>query len=174
MSRALLLSCLLFAAAHAVEPDQGLDEVTADLSAEPALIPGLTPGTPPPVDQVDALAQAISSGLRCPVCQGLSVADSTSAAAVQMHHRVRELVAAGYTRQEIDDYFVSKYGEWVLLEPTRGGLNSIVWIGPLLAAALGLLAALSFVRESDKAAAPPPRPPDDPYAASLLAEVDDD
>lgn len=172
MSRLLWLGLWLWlGAAHAVDMPAPAD---FDVAEEVGLLPGLPPGPPPPADQVDALTQAIASQLRCPVCQGLSVADSTAPTAVQLQHRVRELVAAGYSRQEIEDYFVSKYGEWILLEPTRGGLNSIVWIGPLLAAALGLLAALSFVRESEEQHAPPKRDPDDPYAASLLAEVDDD
>ena len=143
-------------------------------------IPGMEPGTPPAADVVDAEAVEIGSRLRCPVCQGLSVADSTSAAAVTMQNRVRELVAQGYSREQIEDYFVSKYGEWVLLDPQRGGLNDLIRFGPLVLLAMGLLAATLVARRSDDATRPAaassaaPTIPDDPYAADLLAEVDHD
>jgi len=139
-------------------------------------IPGLPPGPPPPADQIDALAREIGAVLRCPVCQGLSVADSTSNAAVLMQNRIRELVAMGYTRAEIEDYFVARYGEWVLLYPRAAGLNRLVWIGPLLALGLGVLMASTFLRGQTAAPPPPPkRPPgDDPWVDRLLQEVDDD
>lgn len=174
MKTLLLLAAL---AAAAPPGDERVDATTEALASEPALIPGLPPGTPPPATEVDAVAQAIGQGLRCPVCQGLSVADSTSNAAVMMQRRIRELVAAGYSRQEIEDFFVGKYGEWVLLAPPNQGMNRIVWIGPALAAAIGLIIAGTFVRGGSSAPPPSPSPaarPDDPYKARLLSEVEDD
>lgn len=138
------------------------------------LIPGLDPGPPPPSADVDRLAHEIGLTLRCPVCQGLSVADSTSVAAVQMQRRIRELVGLGYTRADIEDYFVSRYGEWILLSPTAGGLNLLVWLGPLLAAGLGLGLASTFLRAPAARPAPAAPTADDPYTRRLLAEVDDD
>jgi cytochrome c-type biogenesis protein CcmH len=157
-----------------LQPEAQAEEPAVE-QVESIGIPDVLPGPVPSEEEVDVLTQKISAGLRCPVCQGLSVADSTSAAAVQMQHRIRELVALGYSRQAIEDYFTSKYGEWVLLDPTSSGLNRIIWIGPLLAALLGLIAAMTFLQASEEEE---PLPPldlnDDPYASSLLAEVDDD
>ncbi|MCB9682724.1 MAG: cytochrome c-type biogenesis protein CcmH [Alphaproteobacteria bacterium] len=162
---------------------------TADVPADDDAgqgIPGLPPGPPPPADQVDRIARDIGLGLRCPVCQGLSVADSTSSAAVMMQRRIRELVAQGYDRDDINDFFASKYGEWVLLQPRNGGLNQLVWIGPLLAFGLGLIAASSMLVRRDDDEGPDTvvsdaarRGPDgddveDPHLARLLSEVDDD
>lgn len=151
----------------------------------PALIEGLDPSHPPPSPEAAlALARSIGSELRCPVCQGLSVADSNSNAAVSMQRRIQALVDAGYTRREIEDYFISKYGEWVLLKPTNTGLNQLVWIGPMLALGLGVAASMSFLRRKDEDRGPDtivdesptraPQAPTDPYTALLLQDVDDD
>lgn len=142
------------------------------------LIPGLPPGDPPPEAEIDAMTAEIGGILRCPVCQGLSVAGSTSPAAVNMQHRIRELVAAGYERQEILDYFATKYGEWILLQPTTGGLNWLVWIGPLLAGGMALFLATSVAQTGEEphidGFGDPLTTEEDPYAALLLAEVDDE
>src|SRR5439155_437257 len=82
----------------------------------------------------EARAQAIAAQLRCPVCQNESVADSPSELAAQMRTLIRAKVAAGETDQQIVDYFVSKYGEWILLEPPRRGPLWIVWLAPSVAA----------------------------------------
>jgi len=92
-----------------------------------------------------ARAQAIAAKLRCPVCQNESVADSPSELAAQMRTLIREKVAAGETDQQIVDYFVSKYGEWILLEPPRRGLLWIVWLAPAAALLGGAYLALSYV-----------------------------
>lgn len=147
--------------------------------AEPEyLIPGLPPGPAPTPEEAEKLSRSIGEGLRCPVCQGLSIADSSASAAVMMYKLTRELVAAGYTRAEIEDYFVSKYGEWVLLDPRQGGLNQLVWIGPALAFGLGLLAALAFLRRAGDGVPAPVSvagaDPDDDFSRRILNEAEDD
>ncbi|MCB9766517.1 MAG: cytochrome c-type biogenesis protein CcmH, partial [Alphaproteobacteria bacterium] len=72
---------------------------------------------------MEARTLTLAHGLRCPVCQGMSVADSSSEAAVNMKNRIRELVTAGYTDDQIEDYFIDRYGTWVLLEPPDDGVN---------------------------------------------------
>ena len=95
---------------------------------------------------VDDRMREIAAGLRCPVCQNLSVADSPSQLAQQMRALIRERLVAGKSREQIEAYFVSKYGEWVLLSPRRRGLNLLLWVGPLAGAALGLLLAARYLR----------------------------
>ncbi len=75
--------------------------------------------------------------MRCPVCQGMSIADSPSASALAMMSQVRDLLARGYTEQQVLDYFVRSYGEFVLLEPTARGFNLVVWLLPLAGVAAG-------------------------------------
>ena len=86
----------------------------------------------PPYDPaLEARTREVAAGLRCPVCQGLSIQDSPSELAVQMKDLVREQLRAGKSREEVEAYFVSKYGEWVLLEPKARGANLIVYLLPV-------------------------------------------
>jgi cytochrome c-type biogenesis protein CcmH len=127
----------------------------------------------------EARVQALGKQLRCPMCQGLSIADSNSSAARAQMDKVRELVASGRTDQEIRDYFTSRYGEWALLEPPASGMNLLVWLLPLLLLVGGGLAIARTMRRP--AAAPPartaepeqkgPAPSDDPYLEAVRAEL---
>jgi cytochrome c-type biogenesis protein CcmH len=65
------------------------------------------------------------------VCQGLSLADSPSELSMQMKQVVRDQLAAGKSPEEVKAYFVSKYGEWILLEPKPRGMNLAVYLLPL-------------------------------------------
>lgn len=88
----------------------------------------------------------IAAELRCVVCQNLSVADSPSEMAQQMRAIVREQLQAGKTPQEIKDFFVSKYGEWVLLAPSPKGFGLLVWVGPFAVLIAGLGVGVYFLR----------------------------
>lgn len=94
-----------------------------------------------------ARAEAIGEDLRCPVCQGLSVADSHSPTAEAMREDIRRRVDAGESDRAIKAYYVSRYSEWVLLRPETSGIGGLIWILPvaaLLLAAAGL--AFAFRR----------------------------
>ncbi len=97
---------------------------------------------------LDAQAQAIAARLRCPVCQNESVADSPAELAKQMRALIRDRLEAGETPDQIIAYFVSRYGDWILLEPPRKGLSWLVWIGPPVALAIGLTLAGAFLRRT--------------------------
>jgi cytochrome c-type biogenesis protein CcmH len=88
--------------------------------------------------ELDDRTRAVASELRCVVCQNLSVADSPSEMAQQMKGIIREQLQAGKTPAEIKDYFVSKYGEWVLLKPATTGFSLVLWVLPFIALAIGL------------------------------------
>jgi cytochrome c-type biogenesis protein CcmH len=90
--------------------------------------------------------RAISTELRCVVCQNLSVADSPSEMAQQMRAIVREQLQAGKTPQEVKDFFVSKYGEWVLLKPSTRGFGLLVWVVPFVVLIIGLGLGIFFIR----------------------------
>jgi cytochrome c-type biogenesis protein CcmH len=147
-------------------------------SEESGPIPGIPPGPAPPAEQVQNLSYQIGVKLRCPVCQGLSVADSTSIAAIQMQNRIRELVAAGYSEDQIEAYFVERYGEWVLLEPPFRN-NLLIWLGPGLGVGLGLAwaaaVALKWRKEPDDVPLPSDvgLVPKDRYEQRLLAELEE-
>lgn len=104
-----------------------------------------------------ARTEEVAALLRCPVCQGLSVADSPSTMASNMRAHVKELVAAGYDQEQILAYFERSYGEFVRLKPPLRGVNWLVWLAPVL----GLLAGAAVIGwvlrapRSAPAAAPP-------------------
>jgi cytochrome c-type biogenesis protein CcmH len=98
-------------------------------------VPGAGAATAAP--DLEDTVREIASELRCVVCQNLSVADSPSELAKEMRNLVRELVQQGKTREEIQAYFVSRYGEFVLLSPTKRGFNLVVWVLPFLALIVG-------------------------------------
>lgn len=75
----------------------------------------------------------VAAELRCPVCQNLSVADSPSEMATQMRELIHEKLKQGESPEQIRSYFVSRYGEWVLLAPTRQGFNWVAWLLPFVA-----------------------------------------
>lgn len=141
----------------------------AAAAAEIASAPGLDEPPlmdPPSEADAEALTKRISKGLRCPVCQGLSVADSNAEAARAMHTRIGELVRQGYTQGQIEDYFVDRYGQWVRLEPPPEGLNWIIWIGPVVVFVIGAGFIATRVRGRDEdAVAPSPLPPPAPAPA---------
>jgi cytochrome c-type biogenesis protein CcmH len=101
--------------------------------------------------------------LRCPVCQGMSVADSPAEMAVNMKGQVRELLARGYTEEQILEYFEKSYGQFVLLKPK----SPMVWLLPVIALVLGVI-VVYFKLKNLKGPPDPPQPPapptgDDPY-----------
>ena len=126
----------------------------------------------------EARVQALGKQLRCPMCQGLSIADSGSSAARAQMDKVRELVAAGRSDREIREYFTSRYGEWALLEPPASGMNLLVWLLPLLLLVGGGLAIARTMRRpapvapTAAAATEDRQPPaDDPYLEAVRAEL---
>jgi cytochrome c-type biogenesis protein CcmH len=89
----------------------------------------------------------VASQLRCPVCQGLSIQDSPSELSQQMRAVVKDQLRAGKTPDEVKAYFISKYGEWILLEPKPQGFNLLVYALPILLIAAGLGVIVVAVRK---------------------------
>jgi cytochrome c-type biogenesis protein CcmH len=96
---------------------------------------------------LEARTRAMAAQLRCPVCQGLSLQDSPSELAQQMRDVVKQQLASGKTDDEVKQFFVGRYGEWILMSPTAHGFNWLVYVLPVFALALGLgLLALAVRR----------------------------
>jgi cytochrome c-type biogenesis protein CcmH len=102
---------------------------------------------------LEARADEVAGLLRCPVCQGLSVADSPSTMASNMRAQVKELVAAGYDEEQILSYFERSYGEFVRLKPPLRGVNWLVWLAPFLGLLLGAVVIAWALRAPRAAAA---------------------
>ena len=95
---------------------------------------------------LEARTRAVAARLRCPVCQGLSLADSPSELSQEMKNVVREQLAAGASPQAVEAYFVAKYGEWILMEPAASGFNLLVYLLPVLMLLAGAGVVVVVVR----------------------------
>jgi cytochrome c-type biogenesis protein CcmH len=86
-----------------------------------------------------ARTEAIAGDIRCPICQGLSVADSHTPTAEAMKEEIRRRIDAGESDAEIRASFVARYSEEILLRPETSGVSALVWILPVVAlvAAIG-------------------------------------
>jgi cytochrome c-type biogenesis protein CcmH len=109
-----------------------------------------------PDPALEARAREISSHLRCLVCQNQSIDDSNAQLARDLRLLVREKLKEGATDQQIYDYLVSRYGEFVLLNPRLSEHTLILWGAPVTLLTLGLFSLLIFAtkRRSRKQAAP--------------------
>jgi cytochrome c-type biogenesis protein CcmH len=101
----------------------------------------------------DERIDQITTELRCPVCQGLSVKDSTSETARQMRDLVVQRVREGKTNAEIEAEFRAAYGEWIFLSPPVSSWSGLIWLVPVAALAAGL-ALLTRRLRSDEALRP--------------------
>ena len=97
-------------------------------------------------EELDARAAEIAAELRCPVCRNQSVVESNADLSREMQALVRERLVAGDTPDEVKEYFVSRYGEWILLEPQRRGINWLVWGLPFVVLILGGVLAVTLLR----------------------------
>lgn len=75
--------------------------------------------------------------LRCLVCQGESLAESRSDFAADMLRKIRALMDQGMSDQEIKDYLVQRYGDFILYRPPLTSMTALVWFGPLIFLVLG-------------------------------------
>jgi cytochrome c-type biogenesis protein CcmH len=162
---AALFTLVLAAAAGWAAGQEPSPEPTAD----PRVVVGAPRGGALGGAALDAATQEIASVLRCPVCQGLSVADSPTDLARNMKRQVRELLAAGYDREQVLRYFEASYGEFVRLQPALRGVNWLVWAAPvagLLAGGYVVARALRRPHAARAAAEAPaaPEAPDDALA----------
>ena len=124
-------------------------------------------GTPVAGAALEQRTNEVGQLLRCPVCQGMAISDSPAEMAVNMKGQVRELLARGYTEEQILAYFELSYGEFVLLRPK----SKMLWMLPVIALVLGAVVVFIKFRKLEKE--PPPtanrQPPteEDPYLARV-------
>lgn len=118
-----IMLILLAVPAFAVQPDEILDD--------PAL---------------EARARVVGKDLRCLVCQNQSIDDSDADLARDLRVLVRERIVAGDSNQEVIDYVVSRYGDFVLLNPPLKLKTYALWFGPGIIIAFGLFAVFIFFR----------------------------
>jgi cytochrome c-type biogenesis protein CcmH len=139
---ALLALLLVAPAAHAVQPDE--------LLPDPAL---------------EARARALSSELRCLVCQNQSIDDSDASLAKDIRVLIRERIAKGESNDEVRDFLVSRYGDFILLKPPLKPETWLLWLSAPLTLGLGALAIFYAVRRTPVATAALSAPAERPRKA---------
>jgi len=102
-----------------------------------------------------ARARHISEGLRCLVCQNQSIDDSEAPLAKDLRVLVRERLTAGDTDQQIEDFVVARYGEFVLLKPRFTAHTLLLWFATPAMFLLALLIVVLAYRRRATAASPP-------------------
>jgi cytochrome c-type biogenesis protein CcmH len=102
---------------------------------------------------LEARMMAISSELRCLVCQNQTIADSHAELAVDLRAQVREMLQAGKTNAQITDYMTARYGDFVLYRPPFKALTALLWIGPAAMVLIGLGALFLVLRRRSRMAA---------------------
>ena len=144
----VLLLLALAAPAFAVEPDEMLQDV-----------------------QQEPRARAITQELRCVVCQNQSVDDSNAPLAHDIRVLVRERITAGDTDEQVIQFMVARYGNFILLRPPFQWDTLALWLGPAVFLVFGLAAAAIYFRRH-KGGAPieaTPLSPEEEIAAAALA-----
>ena len=101
-----------------------------------------------PDSVLEARTTEVARTLRCPVCQGESIQDSPAELAQQMRLVVKDMLREGKTPDQIREYFVGRYGEWILLEPKMTGLNILLYVFPVAVVVAGAVFIVRFVRRS--------------------------
>jgi cytochrome c-type biogenesis protein CcmH len=152
MWRTGLLALILlaaFTAAHAVNPDEVLDD--------PAL---------------EARARAITAGLRCLVCQSQSIDESNAPLARDLRVLVRERLKAGDSDETVLAFVVARYGDYVRLKPPFVARTILLWLGPLVVLVLGAFIALRAFRPRFAGDVPPLAPREGEQLARALERLD--
>ena len=122
-----------------------------------AVVAAGTPTSAPTIqeDPLDRAVLEISKDLRCAVCQNQPVSESNADLAKDMRAVIREQLVAGKSRAEIVDYFVARYGDYVLMKPPAERAGLLLWVAPPLVLAALLLGAWLFVRRRTRVTSPP-------------------
>jgi cytochrome c-type biogenesis protein CcmH len=94
-------------------------------------------GRPAGRTTLDDRVRAVAVQLRCPVCQGESVWDAPSGQAASMRTVIRRQLRAGRSPDEVKQYFIDRYGQWILEAPPVNGIGALVWFGPIALFVLG-------------------------------------
>jgi cytochrome c-type biogenesis protein CcmH len=97
----------------------------------------------------------LAEELRCLVCQNQTIADSHATLAVDLRNQIRGQIGAGRSDEQIRDYMVERYGDFVLYRPPFKATTAVLWLGPALLLVFGAAAYMLIVR---RRRTPPPAP----------------
>ncbi len=119
----------------------------------------------------EAQARELALTLRCAVCQSENVWESNSPLAQQMRALIRARLERGETPQQVKAYLLSRYGDYILMEPRKRGLNWLLWSAPFVLLLAGAVWLRNVLR---RAAAAKALPPPEPLSAAQRARIEQD
>ena len=108
--------------------------------------------------KLEARAEKLGKELRCLVCQNESIEDSNADLARDLRIIVREQIQAGATNEQVKQFVVDRYGDYVLLKPPFKASTLVLWVGPFVLFVVGLVAVWLFYRRRGVAAGTPAQP----------------
>jgi len=135
--------------------------VAALLSAATFSAPAAVDPQPFDSPAQEAQYKGLIAELRCLVCQNQNLADSDADLAQDLRTQVYEMVKSGSSDQQVIDYMVARYGEFVLYRPPLQSTTLLLWSGPFILVAVALLVLIRSVRRRAAITAPPAPEPDD-------------
>lgn len=115
---------------------------------------------------------AISEELRCLVCQNESLAGSQAELAKDLREEVRGLIKQGKSDDEVKDFLVSRYGDFVLYRPQIKPSTYLLWAGPFLLLFVGLFALIRFLKRRNQAVVDTPLSDEEKKRAEALLKGD--
>ena len=118
-------------------------------------------------------ARMLSQNIRCLVCQNQSIDDSNATLAKDLRALVREKLKAGATNDEIFDFLVDRYGDFILLNPPFKPSTYVLWYGPLIFLIVGLLMTVLIMNKSKRRASEKPLSQAERVSLSKLLEQKD-
>lgn len=121
--------------------------------------------------KLEARARVIGKELRCLVCQNESIDDSNADLAHDLRVLVRQRLVAGDTDNQVKEYIVARYGDYVLLKPPFDPETYLLWFGPLILLLCAGGVAVLYIRRSTKTV--PVSPLSNDEAQRLAALLDD-
>jgi cytochrome c-type biogenesis protein CcmH len=118
-------------------------------------------------ETLDQRVHDVASQLKCPVCQGESVADSPSTISQQMRAVIRQQLQAGKSDQQIIQYFVDRYGEQIVWSPPWQGFTLLAWLVPIVLLLIGIFLLFTVLRNWRSASATQPTETDEPELTDI-------
>lgn len=125
--------------------------IAAPAAADSLLPPAEWANRQLPDPAQEAKARVLMHEVRCLVCQGQSIADSNADMAGDMRSHIRQRIAAGQSPDEIRDWLVERYGNWVTYDPPLDAITWPLWVAPLVLLGLGLVLARGRFRRRTRA-----------------------
>lgn len=105
-------------------------------------------------DAQEQTFRELTKELRCPKCQNQDIADSNAGLAKDLRDKTYQMVRAGKDKQEVVDYMVARYGNFILYNPPLMASTLILWLGPLLVIVIGVVMVVVRSRRRPAAATP--------------------